>query len=89
MRLRCYVITLARTDAPIYPVGYVQSTVCTEGRQIMGGDCFRFTSPLEHEELRQDSDSFEEDGEGPGQTNVVRGMYIYGEEQLTKEFRWG
>jgi hypothetical protein len=53
-------------DAPVYPVRDVQSTVCTQRGEVVRRDWFCFACALEDEELREDSNSLEEDGEGPG-----------------------
>ena len=47
------------------PVGNIQSAVKTHGSKVMCGDCLCFACSLEHEELREDGHSLEEDGERP------------------------
>jgi len=52
-------------NAPVYPVWYVQPTVCAKRGEVVRRDRFCFAGALEDEELREDGDGLEEDGEGP------------------------
>lgn len=51
--------------SPINPIRNVQRPISTEGSKVMSCYRLRFTRPLEHEELREDSDGFKPDGEWP------------------------
>ena len=52
-------------DTPINPIGNIQRPIRSKCSQIMCGDRLSLAGPLQHEELREDSDRLEEDGEGP------------------------
>lgn len=44
-----------------HPVGNVECPVEAQRKQIVGGDCVRLSSSLQHEELRQDRNGFQPD----------------------------
>lgn len=41
-------------EIPPDPIGYIQSSVESERKEVVRCDVFRFSSPLKHEQLRQD-----------------------------------
>jgi len=51
------------SEIPVYPIDDVQTPVDTESGHVMCCDSFCFACSLDHEELRKDSDRFEEDRE--------------------------
>lgn len=52
-------------DVSVNPIGNVQRPICTERKEVVSSDRLRFTSSLQHEELRKYSDRLKPDGEGP------------------------
>lgn len=58
-------VKVALCEISVYPVRNIQRSVCAEGEQVMGGDCFCLSGALQHEQLREDGDGLEPDGEGP------------------------
>ena len=64
-------IKVALGKVAVYPVEDVQGAVDAQGKEIMGGDSLRFTSPLEHEKLREDGDRLKPYREGPENLLVV------------------
>lgn len=52
-------------DVPVDPIGDVQRPIDTERGQVMCRNSLRLSCPLEHKQLRENSDGFEENGERP------------------------
>ena len=50
---------------PPNPVWNIQRTVCSQRSDIVHGNCIRLSSPLQHEQLWQNSDRFQPDRESP------------------------
>lgn len=56
---------------PVNPIGNVERPVCSQRKEVMCGDRFCLSCPLQHEELWQNSDGLEVDGEGPAELEEV------------------
>lgn len=61
-------------EISVDPIGNVQCPIGAECEQVMGCDCLRFASSLEHEELGQDGNRFEPDGERP--KDLIRQQFV-------------
>ena len=56
---------LEKEYPPVDPVWNIQRPIQPQRCQVMCRDSLRFTCPLQHEELGEDSNCFKPDGKGP------------------------
>jgi hypothetical protein len=56
---------MPKADRPVDPVGNVECTVGTKCGKVVGIDGLSLSGSLKHEQLREDGNSFKENGEGP------------------------
>ena len=52
-------------DIPVNPVGDVQGTVDTQGKEVVSRNRLGLAGALQHEQLRQDGDALEPNRKGP------------------------
>lgn len=56
---------MALYKVTVHPVGDVQHTVDTQGKDVMNGNVFCFACSLQDEQLRKNGYGLEPDGKGP------------------------
>jgi len=55
----------------IDPIQYVQESVGTHKEDVIAGQVFHFSVPLQNNKLRQYGDAFQDDGKGPQKLDKV------------------